>query len=893
MIKYLVLTCLLPSLLSAKAIVYHDTSQEKALIDSYLQAFTNNNTIGSYYDSKNLIDRLFNNYQAEVYRQALQYLDQQTSSYPQAVIALGDNIQSYWDSHYLQGYLLGNAGDYGKLKFFSILGMIVGGVGIWKNPFASLGTLKSLNVLLPLAGGAVGGYAVKFFRKPSANPPEPQEFLRVATGDNKFSYAQKRNDYLYRLFSVGGAIAGGDVIFKGIAKTIYKETTGGLAIVDSPATNSTDEPPPKTDQSANKSTGELTRSAKTVNGATSQAGRQASHAGDEIGSLFKPALNEWSKFKGWLAPAVGTLFAMYAVNKASYYALRLTEIKKVEHELKKNLEKIDYLVQVGDLEAVINVAQLINVTVLKLVTLYEMEHLRMIVDFETEFAKKASQLARSDNDVRLKIEELLLKLTDNLPAKLTRALDRDNYRYANVGTIKHLKQLTYQAVIADQQLAQQPEVASIINSFNEERVVDRGEIDREFASYLQLLLADHYSDAQLTIAGGKLQKNIEILFQVATVFKRLSDNQQFAFLNHFQYKLEAKFHNISLLYENFASLLERNAILREKKFSQADLQATIVTYLDYYATDSQATTKSDNNKPLPVTVHQGGQLTSTRSFARYLAEFIGKSDTKTYNTLVLELLAIYKEQPERREAVAVLLKDIEEVGELHDSYYDSAVMSGIEGGFVGAFALVGARALAKLVHMIGKDLGRLEAFSIIEKFLGVRPWKQMAIFFAAGVGAGVSYHYVKELLTHKIYPQQALFASQKLITFELAQQTCLLNLEIKDKLITDRQIVNGYSGEQIQGQRELLATFVNRVQQITQQVDHLNKHAPQLQINHYLSEINDNDTVAESCRLTPTANGYAVSISPLRQDLSHSKSILGQHQRMLDDIEKNRLKFQR
>ena len=875
MIKYLVLI-MFPTLLSAQTIIFDDASQEKALIDSYLEAFTNNNTIGSYYDSKNLIDRLFNHYQAGVYQQTLQYLDQQASSYPQAVIALVDNIQAYWDSHYLQGYLLSNAGDYGKLKFFSILGMVVGGVGVWKNPFASLGTLKSLNVLLPLAGGGAGSYAVNFFRKPLASPPEPQQFLRVATGNRQFSYAQKRNDYLYRLFSVGGAIASGNIIFKGIFKgnaeaKVTRKKSKALAVIDD-------------------STGELLPSEATSNNGAHQTRKGASKA-DDVNSLFKPALNDWSKFKRWLAPAVGALFAMYTVNKATYYAMHLAEIKKLEHQLKENIAKIDYLVQIGDLEAVINTARLINVTVLKLVTLYEMEHLRMIVDFETDFGKEASKIAQTDNDVRLKIEELLVKLIDNLPAKLTRALNRDNYRYADVGTIKHLNQLTYQAIIDDQQLSQQPSVASIVNSFHEERVVARGDIDlnSEFASYLQLLLADRYADAQTTITDGKLQKNIEILFQVATVFKRLSDNQQFAFLNHFQYKLEAKFHNISLMYENFSSLLKRNAILREKKFSQTDLRATIMTYLDYYTTDS----KTSNNSPTPVAV-QGGQLTSTRSFARYLAEFIGKSDTKTYNILVLELLTIYKEQSDRREAVTVLLNDIEEVGKLHDSYYDSAIMSGIEGGFVGAFTLVGARALAKLVQIVGQDLDKLEGFPVVKRFLGVRPWEQMAVFFAAGIGIGVGYHYIKkELLTHKIQPKPALFASQKLITFDLAQQVCLLNLEIEDKLITDQQTIKGYNGDQIQEQREMLATFVDRVQRIDQQIEHLTNRAPQLEINHYLQlpDNHVNATVVESCQGTATVNGYAVSLSPLRQDLNRSKSILGQHQQTLDKIEKNRANF--
>lgn len=867
MTKYLkcLLLALLPSLLAAQEIVYHDASQEKALIDSYLEAFTNNNTIGMYYDSKHLIDRLFNSYQASVYQQALQYLDQRSSSYPQAVVVLSDNIQSYWDSHYLHGYLLGNAGDYGKLKFFSILGMVVGGVGLWKNPFASMGTLKSLNVLLPLAGGGIG-YGVSFFRKPSSFPPEPQEFLRVAVSNQPLSYAQKRNNYLYRLFSVGGAIASGDIVFKKIANT--KEPAsggGGLARIESKTS--------------------YTTAASNQLGLTEQSAKKASSITTDY-SLFKPALGSWQEFRGWLIPALGALLGMYAVQELSYRALRLAEIKKVEQELRGGVSTLDYQAKIGDVEAAINTVQSINSSVLKLVTLYEMKHLQMIVDFETEFGKKASEIASTDDDIRLKVEQLVVELTDKLPAKLTKVLKRNNYRYADVGTIKHLQQLTYQEIITDQQLSQQPEVTAIVDSFTEERGVIRGDIDleSEFSSYLKLLLDDRYADAQITIAGGKLQNNIEILFQVASVFRQISNNQQFAFLDHFQHKMEAKFHNMSVMYKNFVSMLERNTILRQKKFSRTDLQATIATYLDYHQADSKANTGNDS----VVSTH-GGQLTSARSFARFLAEFIGKSDTKTYNALVLELLATYKEHPYQRPAIAILLDDIEEVSELHDKYYDSLIMSGIEGGFVGAFSLMGARALAKLIHIVGEDLGRGETFPVIKKLLGAHPWKQMGAVFSIGAGAGVSYHFIKKMLTHKIYPKQALFAEQKLITFNLAQETCLLNLDINNQLITDRQTINNYNSDQIQKQREILAAFFNRVQQIEQQLKHLNTHAPQLQINHYLpANYHDNTTVAEPCQVTATTNGYAVSITPLQEDLNYSKSTLNRQQRMLDKVEENR-----
>ena len=199
-------------------IVYHrDATQSKALIDTYLSAFEADDETQIYWQQKQIITYLFEAYDRQVYTATLHYLHSFENTHPDAVLALSDSLQAYWDSNYLQSYLVGSAAEYGKLKFLATLGIVGGGLGLLKNPLASFATIKGFNFLLPLAGGVGAYYAVEFFRQPLPDVPlEPQQVLSFASGERYFSYAQKRNDYLYRLFGVGIGLGSGEFIFKAL-----------------------------------------------------------------------------------------------------------------------------------------------------------------------------------------------------------------------------------------------------------------------------------------------------------------------------------------------------------------------------------------------------------------------------------------------------------------------------------------------------------------------------------------------------------------------------------------------------------------------------------------------------------------------------------------------------
>ena len=185
-------------------VYYRDATYNKALIDDFAAAFDADDEARRYLLEHQIVTSLFSAYDKQAYRETLYYLHSLENSYPDAVLALSDSLQAYWDSHYLQSYLVGSAAEYGKLKFLATLGMIGGGLSLWKNPLSFSSTLKGLNFLLPLTGSVGAYYAVEFFRQPLPDVPlEPQQVLSFASGTRYFSYAQKRNDYLYRLFGVG------------------------------------------------------------------------------------------------------------------------------------------------------------------------------------------------------------------------------------------------------------------------------------------------------------------------------------------------------------------------------------------------------------------------------------------------------------------------------------------------------------------------------------------------------------------------------------------------------------------------------------------------------------------------------------------------------------------
>ena len=225
-----------PQLAAQDSVVQHrDATQNKALIDDYTAAFTAGDETQTYWLQRKITKHLFDAYDKEAYIETLHYLHSLENTYPDAVLALSDSLQAYWDSNYLQSYLVGSAAEYGKLKFLATLGLVGGGLGLLKNPLASSATLQGLNFLLPLAGGVGAYYAVEFFRQPLPDVPlEPQQVLSFASGARYFSYDQKRNDYLYRLFSVGIGLGSGEFIFKALGNDFSRRqreaaATGGQA----------------------------------------------------------------------------------------------------------------------------------------------------------------------------------------------------------------------------------------------------------------------------------------------------------------------------------------------------------------------------------------------------------------------------------------------------------------------------------------------------------------------------------------------------------------------------------------------------------------------------------------------------------------------------------------
>ena len=330
---------------------FADATQEKALVDEYLASYTAE-TKPLVVEIK-LLKRLFDSYDREVYRQTLVYLQSFAAQQPEAVLALSDSIQSYWDSHYLHSYISGSSTEYGKLKFLSALGMAAGGIGLLKNPLAAFGTLKHLNLLLPIAGGVGTYYAVNFFRQPSDIPPEPQEILNFAQGKRYFAYQQKRNDYLYRLFSVGAGISTGQFAFQALSKN-----------------------------------------------------------SDEVYKILKPRLEP-----RYLKGALGAVLAYFAIQQGSYYLLRTVEIKQKENSFKNSLQDLYDAVSAGDKAQIITAAQQLSATTTQLVTLYEMKHLHTMVEFEQELSKKAAQQAGSDAGVREKIEQITIQLSKSLKIK--------------------------------------------------------------------------------------------------------------------------------------------------------------------------------------------------------------------------------------------------------------------------------------------------------------------------------------------------------------------------------------------------------------------------------------------------------------------------------------------
>ena len=866
------LLLLAPGAVAQEPIVQHrDATQNKALIDAYLDAFAARDETQTYWRQRQIIAHLYEAYDREAYTETLHYLHSLESAHPDAVLALSDSLQAYWDSNYLQSYLVGSAAEYGKLKFIATLSLIGGGLGLFKNPLASFATLQGLNFLLPLAGGVGAYYAVEFFRQPLPDVPlEPQRVLSFASGARYFSYAQKRNDYLYRLFSVGIGLGAGEFMFKALsgdfssrhrasADTSPKQSKG-LNYIDQEA---------------------IDKEAKEAYDAAQR--KQATRKGQ---SLFKPQVS-WS----YLTRAAVAVLGIYLLHKGTYHIARAVELRHAEHELQEARENFQAARQHGDTQTLIDTAKALVAATLQLVTLYELPQLHAMVEFEQKFSQQASQLNHAtDEELRTSLQDMTMKLSKSLQAKLTRALAQKNYRYDRVPLLQALARSSYTQLSENNK---DTRVAELLQEFERAHVEtlvlntvsdDEAELDKKFSAWVELSLHDRYAVAQQTLAQGKLQRNIELLFQVAALFKASAVDDDFAFLQHFHQQLLAKFQNMLLMYRNFEAIIDHNAVW-QIKFSASELDAALDLYLDYY--------QADNSTAVSVPQQPQGHkvLTSTRGFARFLAEYIAALPTKSYNQLVLRILTTYREQPPHRAALAILLQDIEEKAELHDGYYDSVWLATLEGGLIGAGLLMATRMAAKLIHVLDGGGSKPPARWIAKLLSTRRHWTQLGKFALVGATAGLGYHFAKKLRTHKLPPQAALFDVQKAITLDLAHRACVLAHEVKGR-VKDRDELQAYSAEQLQQEREALSAFVTRMQLLSTQARHLHDSAPSLSGNHRLplSAAAQLDRTVTQCFPPPTADlSIVVSLAPLVQDIEHTAGQLRGWKQTLDGIERRRL----
>ena len=410
----LILCHAMPVRANDAVVYYRDATQSKALIDDYISAFETNDETQAYWLQKQIINHLFDAYEQEAYTATLHYLHSLENTHADAVLALSDSLQAYWDSHYLQSYLVGSAAEYGKLKFLATLGMVGGGLGLLKNPLASFATLQGFNFLLPLTGGVGAYYAVEFFRQPLPDVPlEPQQVLSFASGERYFSYAQKRNDYLYRLFSVGIGLGSGEFMFKALGGNLFARSSSDAA------------PSTKAGKSGGIDYVEKSNIAKEGSEQVDDAAKKISGQGD---SLFKPHAS-WS----YLARAAGAILGIYLLHKGTHRVLHEVEVRRLEDELHAARQDFQDARNNGDQQALIVTAKKLADKTMQLVTVYELPQLHAMVEFEQKFSQQASKLTNAtDEELRTSLQDMTLKLSKSLQAKLTRAMARKNYRYDSV-----------------------------------------------------------------------------------------------------------------------------------------------------------------------------------------------------------------------------------------------------------------------------------------------------------------------------------------------------------------------------------------------------------------------------------------------------------------------------
>ena len=807
MFKYLFLALMIwmASSSYAEEVYYADASKEKSIIDSYLHNFQNNNQTTAFLQKNELVTRLFSAYDKQVYVETLNYLQSFAYQYPEAVLSMSDAIQLHWDSNYLQNYMEENASNYGKLKFLTILGMSAGVISTLKNPLAHQAfAINKMHVLLPLAGGFGAYYVLNLFNKQNSSiPVEPQRILSLAVGDNYFSYQQKKANYLQRLFATGAGAAGGKLIYQALAGYFSNKLTvpqvnfssGNRSMALPPADPHTPKAVSISPKVKVNPKVKIPKNPKVVD------------------SMFRRRLR-----KSDFAVLVGTLLSYYAFEKASYYTLRKLAISKLQAQLKKEIDILHDSANKNDKEMAIKSLKSLSDTAIQLVTIYEIEHLSAVAEYQTEIGKHPHEIGHLGSEVTDKLIKLATKLT-----KTTKTLKNRKLDYTSDDEEKNL------------------------------------------------------ADARNDFLAGKISFSYKVLSQLVSILKGLQDVSSISsYVDHFTNKLTVKHNYIESVYENAWVISDYTKIWKHK-FHAEELKSAVEVYLSYYQADQD--NKSTAPPTFNSIDMQKEILTSTRAFSRFLAEYIANSETKTYNVLLAHILDVYLRAPEHRPAIATLIDDIKETAIETEGYKNSFWYKTAEGGFLGAAVLMSVRLFGHMAKSFDLDLQIKWLRKILATNNVATLFKHLGIAVGIGAGAGAVFHLLTKLKTSKLPAEKALLEIQKQVTYKLSFKACILH---QQALANNSKNLNFASmkTEAIQQERLLLSKYIKQLNDLITQTKHLLDSAPQLQINHQIkplilpeSEYPKCTVSAKSVSLSPLNDDLKKTKSTLQLQLQRLNEI--------------------
>ena len=493
-------------------------------------------------------------------------------------------------------------------------------------------------------------------------------------------------------------------------------------------------------------------------------------------------------------------------------------------------------VNTGDTARTIAAAQQLAATTTQLVTLYEMQHLHTMVEYEQELSKPAAQQAASDEGIREKIEQVTMQLSKSLKIKLQ---DYD---------LSHPEQ--------------------------------------------------SHSEAKEQLDAGKWRKNIAILWQVAMVFKVLGDDSQFVFLQHFYHKMLAKFNNLRLMYDNFGQLVEHNQLWKNK-FNAPDLQAALAVYLEYHQVDNQQTAilaqlpEGINQEVLTTTrsfarflAQEIVQLQDVKDFNGLILHILDIYQQEAQHRQALAtLVQDIEEQAELHDSYY----DSVWVAGLKGVFTGSFALMGVAGlsNFLQKLGLDSSKQpLRQLAKLLTFENGRNWNFAGLPT--NTKALKQLGVAGIAGAGVGMLMHYLHKLRSHKLHPQAALLDTQKLVALDLAYRTCQLQHDVAASA-TNTAALQTYSVEQIEAERDTYMALAQRFEDIATQINHLHSTAPSLRVNQVLdAQLEARFKLAPALSHCATQQATAVSITPLTEDMRLVSEALRQRKKILDDIDKQR-----